>query len=80
MSEIKRKGQEAERMLRDDTFVDVMDTIRKNAVGVFSNAKSDIDSIAKAHEAIRAVETILDEFDARIVAAQIEEKRKGSAP
>jgi len=77
MVDVVRRGLAAERLLADETFLDVVATIRADATGVFSNAKSGIDDIAEAHEAIRAVETILDEVRGRISTAQIQEKSEG---
>lgn len=75
MSDIADKAQQARRLLSDETFLSVIDEIRSDAIGVFSDANCDIDRIAKAHEKMRATQTFLDVLQSRIDAQAVKEKK-----
>lgn len=63
--------------MRDETFLDVIDSIRAQSLGVFNNAKSGIDEITAAHEGIRAIETVLGELRSRIYGGKAQDKKEG---
>ena len=66
---------EARRLLEDPVFQEIIGEIRENATGVFLNANCDITAREAAHEKVRAVQTVLDAIQSRIVAERIEKKR-----
>ena len=81
MADIEAKAEQAARLLRDETFQDVLSTIRDDAVALFLRATSSITEIEAAHSKIAAVQLILDEVERRIDAGKIEAKaRKRAAP
>lgn len=77
MSDRRQRANDAERLMRDETFLDVLDSIRAQSLGVFNNPKSDIDAIRDAHEGIRAVETVLSEVRSRIYGGKAQDKKEG---
>jgi hypothetical protein len=73
----KQRANDAERLLRDETFVDVLDSVRRQSLEVFTSPNSDIKAIEKAHEGIRAVETVLSEVRSRIYGGKAQDKKEG---
>jgi len=79
MSQIKQRAAEARALLANEALLSVLSEIKDDATAVFLNPFSGIEEIARAHEGVRAVETVLAALNARIDAQTVEDK-KGSAP
>ena len=75
MSKASERASAARNLLNNTTFREVMDAIRHDAIGIFSNANTSMEAIAAAHERVRAVQTVLDELDTRIADQLVEDKR-----
>lgn len=73
---IRADGNAAKHLLNDPTFQGVMDKIRDDAVALFLNPASGIDTLAAAHERIRGIETVLAEINSRIGAIAVLDKRE----
>jgi len=58
-----------------EPFKAICDEIRDDAVQLFLNPASDINAIARAHEAIRALETFMAAIQARIDAEKVADKK-----
>lgn len=76
MTDISQRAAEARTLLGNSTFQSVLAEIREDATRVFLNSASPIESIAAAHDRVRAVQTILDAIQARLD-AETYEQRKG---
>ena len=68
---------EAKALQSDPAFIDIVAEIQSGAMAFFLDPNSDITALAKAHEAIRAVETFRAALQARIDAESVEDKAKG---
>ena len=77
MSNVYQRARDARELLENPTFKSIMDEIRQDAVALFVNASSCIDDIAKAHENVRAIETVLQAIQARITEEAMENRKKG---
>jgi len=73
---IRADGNAARRLIDDATFQGVIEKIRDDAVALFLNPASGIDTIAAAHERIRGIETVLAEIHSRIGAIAVLDKRE----
>jgi transposase-like protein len=58
-----------------EPFKEICAEIRDEAVQLFLNPASDITSIARAHEAVRAVETFMAAIQTRIDAEKVADKK-----
>ena len=76
MSEARRKAQEAQRLLDDATFQAVITEIRDGAVAAFLSTAATAETLARAHEQVRAVETFLNALETRKTDWAIEEKQE----
>lgn len=75
MSIATQRAAEARTLLGNRTLLSVLDEIREDATKVFLNSASPIESIAAAHDRVRAVQTILDAIQTRLDAETIEQKK-----
>lgn len=73
----RQRAHDAQRLLESTTFRDVMDTIRHDAIAVFSGAQASPEEIMAAHQKVQAVHFIVDELERRITDQAISEKREG---
>ena len=75
MSQISQRALEARGLLTTPAFQEIIGEIREEATRVFLDVNCDITAREAAHEKVRAVQTILDVIQSRIVAESIEKKR-----
>lgn len=80
MSKIRERAAEARALLANEALLSVLNDIRDEATAVFLNPYAAIEEIARAHEGVRAVETVFAALQQRIDAQAVEDKQKGSAP
>jgi hypothetical protein len=75
MLDVYQRAIQARQLAGYEPFMVIADEIRDEAVGLFLNPASDITAIARAHEAIRAVETFMAAIQARIDAEKVADKK-----
>jgi hypothetical protein len=75
MSSVADRAAQAQRLLQDEAFLSLIEEIRTSATEVFLDANCDIDRISKAHEQVRATQTILDALQERINAKLVKDKK-----
>lgn len=75
MLDIRQRAIQARQLADYEPFQAICDEIRSEAVELFLNPASDITAIARAHEAVRAVETFLATIQTRIDAEKVADKR-----
>jgi hypothetical protein len=82
MLDVKQRAIEARQLAEYEPFKAIATEIRNDAVSLFLNPASDINAIARAHEAVRAVETFIAviqvRLDAEKVAIKKDQHRDGS--
>ncbi len=79
MLDVYQRAIQARQLAEYEPFRAIADEIREDAVQLFLNPASDITAIARAHEAVRAVETFIAAIQTRIDAEKVADK-KGSGP
>ena len=82
MLDVRQRAIQARQLAEYEPFKAIADEIRDDAVQLFLNPASDINAIARAHEAIRAVETFIAAIQTRIDAEKGADKTaqdRGSA-
>lgn len=78
---IKGKAGNARRLLQDDTFQEVLHSIREQQTKVFLNSESSTDDLKHAHDVIRALNYIEDSFNTIFLDEALHDKKeKGTAP
>lgn len=77
MANRKQRAIDAQRLLESQTFRDVMETIRHDAIEIFSGPQAAPEEIMGAHEKVRAVQFVINELESRITDQAIAEKREG---
>ena len=75
MLDIRQRATQARQLVDYEPFKAIADEIRDDAVQLFLNPASDINAIARAHEAIRAVETFIAAIQTRIDAEKVADKK-----
>lgn len=75
MPDIERRAIQARQLADYEPFKAIADEIQAQAVELFLNPASDITAIARAHEAVRAVETFMAAIRERIDAEKVAEKK-----
>jgi hypothetical protein len=75
MLDIRQRAIQARQLAGYEPFKAIADEIRDDAVQLFLNPASDISAIARAHEAIRAVETFIAAIQTRIDAEKVADKK-----
>jgi transposase-like protein len=75
MLDVRQRATQARQLEGYEPFKEICAEIREEAVQLFLNPASDIDSIARAHEAVRAVETFMATIQTRIDAEKVADKK-----
>ena len=75
MLDIRQRAIQARQLADYEPFIAICDEIRSEAVQLFMNPASDITAIARAHEAVRAVETFIATIQTRIDAEKVADKQ-----
>jgi hypothetical protein len=75
MLDVRQRATQARQLEGYEPFKEICAEIREEAVQLFLNPASDIDSIARAHEAVRAVETFIATIQTRIDAEKVADKK-----
>jgi hypothetical protein len=75
MLDVYQRAIQARQLEGYEPFKAICDEIRDEAVQLFLNPASDITAIARAHEAVRAVETFLAAIQTRIDAEKVADKK-----
>jgi hypothetical protein len=75
MLDVRQRATQARQLEGYEPFREICAEIREEAVQLFLNPASDIDSIARAHEAVRAVETFMATIQTRIDAEKVADKK-----
>ena len=75
MLDVRQRATQARQLESYEPFKEICAEIREEAVQLFLNPASDITSIARAHEAIRAVETFMAAIQTRIDAEKVADKK-----
>jgi len=75
MLDVYQRAIQARQLEGYEPFKAICDEIRDDAVQLFLNPASDINAIARAHEAIRALETFMAAIQARIDAEKVADKK-----
>lgn len=58
MAEVKEKAARIRQLMRDDTFKEVMQTVKSRQVGVFLDSNATIDDINQAHNIVKGLDKI----------------------
>jgi len=78
---IKDKAALARNLSRDETFQEILQIIRDRQSSVFLNSQSQIETIKGAHDIIRALNLIEDQFNTVFTDEAIyDKKQKETAP
>jgi hypothetical protein len=75
MSDVQQKAIQARQLLEYEPFTAIVDEIRQDAVSLFLNGTSDITEIARAHEAIRAIDKFMAAIQSRLDAEKVAQKK-----
>jgi hypothetical protein len=75
MLDVRQRSTQARQLEGYEPFKEICAEIREEAVQLFLNPASDITSIARAHEAVRAVETFMAAIQTRIDAEKVADKK-----
>jgi hypothetical protein len=75
MLDVRQRATQARQLEGYEPFKEICAEIRDEAVQLFLNPASDITSIARAHEAVRAVETFMAAIQTRIDAEKVADKK-----
>ncbi len=75
MLDVHQRAIQARQLAEYEPFRAIADEIREDAVQLFLNPASDITAIARAHEAVRAVETFIAAIQTRIDAEKVADKK-----
>ena len=75
MLDVRQRATQARQLENYEPFKEICAEIRDEAVQLFLNPASDITSIARAHEAVRAVETFMAAIQTRIDAEKVADKK-----
>ena len=75
MLDVYQRAIQARQLEGYEPFKEICAEIREEAVQLFLNPASDINAIARAHEAVRAVETFIAAIQTRIDAEKVAEKK-----
>jgi len=73
---IKDKAALAKNLWRDDTFQEVLQSIRDAQTSVFLNSQSQVETIKDAHDIIRALNKIENYFQTVFSEEAISDKRE----
>ena len=75
MLDVYQRAIQARQLEGYEPFREICAEIREEAVQLFLNPASDINAIARAHEAVRAVETFIAAIQTRIDAEKMADKK-----
>lgn len=75
MLDVYQRAIQARQLEGYEPFREICAEIREEAVQLFLNPASDINAIARAHEAVRAVETFIAAIQTRIDAEKVADKK-----
>lgn len=75
MLDVHQRAIQARQLEGYEPFKEICAEIREDAVRLFLNPASDINAIARAHEAVRAVETFIAVIQERIDAEKMADKK-----
>ena len=75
MSDIKQRAFEARQLADYGPFLSIVDEILEDATSLFLNGSSAITEIARAHEAVRAVETFKAAIKSRLDAETVSDRK-----
>jgi hypothetical protein len=75
MLDVHQRAIQARQLEAYEPFKEICEEIRADAVRLFLNPASDINALARAHEAVRAVETFIAAIQTRIDAEKVAEKK-----
>lgn len=75
MRDVYQRAIQARQLANYEPFKDIAAEIQDEAVKLFSDPSSGIDEIARAHEAIRAVDRFMAAIKARIDAETIADRK-----
>lgn len=75
MLDVYQRAIQARQLEGYEPFREICAEIREEAVQLFLNPASDINAIARAHEAVRAVETFIAVIQERIDAEKMADKK-----
>lgn len=74
--EYKKKAEDAERLLRDPVFQDVLSSMRERATALFANPSCDKEKLLSAHSVIQAAAAVEAEVRSRITEASVKTRRE----
>lgn len=75
MLDVHQRAIQARQLEGYEPFREICAEIREEAVQLFLNPASDINAIARAHEAVRAIETFIAAIQTRIDAEKVADKK-----
>ena len=75
MLDVYQRAIQARQLEGYEPFKEICAEIREEAVQLFLNPASDINAIARAHEAVRAVESFTAAIQTRIDAEKVADKK-----
>jgi transposase-like protein len=75
MLDVYQRAIQARQLEGYEPFREICAEIREEAVQLFLNPASDINAIARAHEAVRAIETFIAAIQTRIDAEKVADKK-----
>ena len=75
MSDVRQKAIQARQLAEYEPFQAIVEDIRQGALGLFLNGTSAITEIARAHEAIRAIDLFTAAIQSRLDAEKVAQKK-----
>ncbi len=75
MSDVNQRAIQARQLADYEPFQAIVGDIRQGALDLFLNGTSDITEIARAHEAIRAIELFMAAIQSRLDAEKVAKKK-----
>lgn len=75
MSDVQQKATQARQLAEYEPFQAIVEDIRQGALDLFLNGNSAITEIARAHEAIRAIDMFMAAIQSRLDAEKVAQKK-----
>ena len=75
MSDVQQKAIQARQLAEYEPFQAIVGDIRQNALDLFLNGTSVITEIARAHEAIRAIDMFMAAIQSRLDAEKVAQRK-----
>ena len=75
MSDVQQKAIQARQLAEYEPFQAIVEDIRQNALDLFLNGTSAITEIARAHEAIRAIDMFMAAIQSRLDAEKVAQRK-----